>query len=595
MTTLKESQSRNLDQTSATRSVSNEKEYSLREQLYELLAFLRTTRPQLAELLKPAVDRARPEDTPPEDEPIESLPETPHDRGRPLATFIMGCGRGAWAKELLKASKNTHAPPPVIVVEPDRTRMLMSLLKGEWDSIIEDPCLRFAVGGPILKVIEASLPEHVDPLLEFDHGVAIIPGEKGQHPENVRTSFEKAAGISRERFVEDSRKQAASKNSTSSLPNGSWNVAAVASDSTTALHSLARSMMQAASQKGHHAQTIRSDHLRDPFLGSTHQRAILDANPDLCISFMQPGSHLAPWRNDYLSLVLVSSNPRLHPVHEMPWSSRDFVVITDPDFAEPFTNIGVSTTLRGMATDLPDLDRIREEDVPECDVCMVANLSGARAVIPHLSTEMFTRVEEIAKEWATEPQGTLEERVQDVTSDHAQIPLLKQALAYEATLHRRVHAALAVADAGFSIRIHGNSEWKNYIRGTSAEGCWHGPLDPIIQQPAMFHTAKVSVNVNSFATPAMLNMRSLDIPAAQGVLLCDDRPQLHQSFDVGTDVLAFQNTAEIPQILSEIIGDPSRRNAMATSARARVLREHSWSQWWNWAETQLRSHFKTQA
>ena len=571
--------------------MSNVKDHSLREQLSELLAFLRTQRPALTDILTPAANRAGIEDIPPPDEVITDIPEWPHDRGRPLATFVMGCGQGAWVKRLLQAAKDLDSQPPVIVVEPDRARMLMSLLKGDWDSVIEEPGLHFAVGGPTLKAVEDALHDYADPMLEFDHGVAIIPGEIGSHPEKVRTSFEKAAHASRTRFVQECTTQIAEKGTRPHLPHPPWKVASVASDSTTALHSLARSIVEAATREGHHAQRISSDHLRDPFLGSTHQRAILNAEPDVCVSFMQPGSTIAPWRKDYLSIVLVSSHPNLHPIDTMSWTDRDIVVITDPDFAQPFTDIGVPTHLKGLATDIPDLERIRAEDTPLCDVSLVANLSGARAVIPNISDEMLAYLERQGKIWAEKPTCDPKELLSDWAfgSHH---PLLQHALAYEATLHRRVNAALAVSDAGLSLRIYGNSEWEKYIHGTSAEGLWFGPAEPQRQQPAMFHFAKVSINVNSFATPTMLNMRSLDIPAAQGLLLSDDRPELHERFAVGKEVLSFERTEEIPDIVRGIITNPELRNTMATAARERVRRDHSWDRWWNWAEAGLKSRLE---
>ena len=71
----------------------------------------------------------------------------------------------------------------------------------------------------------------------------------------------------------------------------------------------------------------------------------------------------------------------------------------------------------------------------------------------------------------------------------------------------------------------------------------------------------------------------------------DDRPALHQRFEVGKEVLAFDRTNEIPEIIQGVISNPELRNTMATAARERVVRDHSWDEWWTWAETELRNRF----
>ena len=470
-------------------------------------------------------------------------------------------------------------PPPITVVETDPTRMLATLLHDDWSDLIGDEFTRFAVGLPLLGQIESVLPEARDPMLEFDHGIGVVLGEQSEHAQTVRATFEEVANRARARFSTLSTNQATKAGERPQLPSGPWKVTAVTSLATTALKNLANSITAAACAEGHDARALLTNHLYDPFLASNHMRWMLEASPDLCVSFLRPGAMIAPWRQDYPSLVLVSSDPWMLDVESFPWSDRELVVVTDPGFASTYEALGVKTLIRPLATDLPADSAL--SDGIACDVLVVGNLPGARTIKPDLSDAELAELCAHAEEWALDPNA-IDERFVGETS---------LALAYEATARRRARAAIVLAEAGFSVRIHGGEEWKEFIAGTAAESMYHGPLEATREQPAAFHAAKATINVNSFATPGMLNMRSFDVPAAGGVLLCDDREALHASFDVGTEVLAFTSVLELPDRVADLIRSPDRRNAIAAAGRQRVQRDHTWSNWWKWAEAQLRSQF----
>lgn len=551
----------------------------LEERLLEVVALLREHDPTLFESIEPAIERMRESDLPPEDVVVDSPLAPPELGGRPLAIFVMGCGRGAIARALRNGTRLLEKPPPVTVVETDSTRMLATLLNDDWSDLIRDEFVRFAVGLPLLKRIESALPEGRDPMLEFDHGIAVVAGESGDHVQNVRATFEEIANRAKSRFTKETSAQTAEAGDVVKVPEGPWKIAAATSLATTALKNLATSITAAARTHGHDARALLTDHLRDPFLASNHMRWMLELDPDVCVSFLRPGAMLAPWRRDYPSLVLVSSDPHMLDVETFPWSGRELVVVTDPGFAPAYEDLGVNTVVRSLATDLPAEDSLGGGDA--CDVLIVGNLPGARAIKPDLNDAELAQICARAEEWALDPSAVPDEYLGETSL----------ALAYEATAQRRALAAILLAEAGFSLRIYGDEQWQARLAGTAAESAWLGPIDPVTQQPAAFHAAAVSINVNSFATPNMLNMRSFDVPAAGGVLLCDERDALHRSFDVGTEAIAFTYTEELPDLVADVLRNPERRAAIAAAGRARVEREHTWDAWWVWAEAELRSRF----
>lgn len=553
----------------------------LEERLLEVVALLREHDPTLLEAIEPAIERVRESDLPPIDVPLDSPLTPPEIAGRPLATFVMGCGRGTITRALRDGLQLLEKPPPVTVVETDPTRMLATMLHDDWSDLIADEFIRFAVGLPLMKRIEAVLPEARDPMLEFDHGIGVVFGESSDHAETVRATFEEVANRANARFSKEAHAQTERTGDVPKLPEGAWKIASATSLATTALKNLATSITKAACEHGHDARALLTDHLRDPFLASNHMRWMLEVEPDVCVSFLRPGAMLAPWRKDYPSLVLVSSDPRMLDVETFPWSEREFVVVTDPGFASTYEALGAKTAVRPLATDLPEKTALNGGT--PCDVIVVGNLPGARTIKPDLNDADLEHLCARAEEWAANPSDVPDEYLGQTSL----------ALAYEATARRRAQAAIALAEAGFSVRIHGGEEWKPLIASTAAESCWHGPLDPITEQPAAFNAAAVSINVNSFATPGMLNMRSFDVPAAGGVLLCDEREALHTSFDVGSEVLAFQQTEELPDLVADLLRNPDRRKAISEAGHLRTERDHTWEAWWKWAEAEMRSRFGT--
>ena len=564
-----------------------------REHLPEMLAFLREHRPALHDLLEPAsLDLPDPAELP-EPSTFPDMNPLQAPDGRPLANFVLGCGCGGIARMAWESQRKQAHHAPVVVVEPDCGRMLASLLKHDWKDLLLAPGVRFAVGEPLHQRIAEALPEASDPLLEIEFGVALIPGDTGPHVAAIRTSLDSAATSAANAFRSETMKQANRRSDTSapSVPEGKWKILSVTSVRTTALQHLSGSIMGAANRHGHDATALVTDHLGDPFLGSNHQSQVLAHDPDVCVSFLRPGAMFAPWRHDYPSLVLVSSPPQLLDISALPWSDRELVVVADDTFAEHYRAVGVEPLVRDLATDLHPLTDIEQTPAIACDVCMVGNLSDARAILGNLDQTQHQQLITLAVQWANDPDLDPAELLAAAGLPDDEDGRWQRALAYEATTQRRSLAAIALAAAGFTLRIHGSSDWLSHLAGTAAEGCWHGPIEPGLPMAAAFRAAGVSLNVQSHATTNAMNMRTFDVPAAGGVLLGNDHPALHRAFKVGEEALAFNRIEELPDLVSDVIASPERRTAIGEAGRARVERDHSWDTWWTWAETALRERF----
>ena len=532
----------------------------------------------------------------PPDEPGSPTPgDLPVQGGRTLPIFVMGAGRGGVARDLTRLIAEHDLDTRCVIVETDPLRMLATLLRDDWSPVLAEDRTRFALGSDIPASLQEALPEESDPLLEpvLSPAIRLVRSDELPHALEIENDFRREALAHAEGFRTRCREQTAKRDAADTPLSGRrWRIWSSVGAGTSALKHLAPSILGAAGRSGHEGIVDVTDS-EAPFTSSGLSRRAFDVDPDLVLSFLKPGRTLAPWRRDMPGIVLVSSNPDLLPIRTFEWSDRDLVVLADPSFEPTYRELGVDPVVRPLATDIPDPAGLDEIESPPCDVLAVGSIPDARHAIGDLPREVHDRLRELGETWMEHPTTTAMELLESemIPAPDAIRPRLPLALAYEATRLRRIRSALVLAEAGFRIRIHGDEAWREVLKGTAAEGCWHGWLPAGREQFAAFRRAPVTINVNHFAAPDMLNMRALEVPAAGGVLVTDDRPVLRRSFEVGREVLAFDRVEELPDLVSGILADDRRRGEIAAAGRDRTIRDHSWDAWWTWVEAELRRRF----
>ena len=551
-------------------------------------------RPDLAKRLR-EVDGLAP--TSPAESPVPASLTLPREGSRPLALFVLGCGDGTVVEILRQAMDRERTDTIVVVVEPDRRRLAGSFSSHDWSAILADPRIRFADGDPIDDAIRNALPDVVDPLRAIVTGVGLLPGDPARF-ESLREAILEVGRVANTRFLLEASRQSERRSTAATDPpsDDAWRIAGIVDAGSTALRHLATSIGAAARRAGHDVRIRASDIRGDPFAATEDARFALDADPDLLLSFLRPGRSTIPWRHDLPALVVASSNPRLLPFETFDWTRRDLVVAATPQFAACYEPLECDAVVRPLAADLPEAPSVDEDavrttgDSMSRTVLVVGNIPGIDAVAPELPDDVRRLLANAAESWIETPTAGVEEMIAStgLDGDDAFRSRIRLALGYEATRRRRIRTAVALSAAGFDVRIHGEAAWEQAIAGTAAEGRWRGWLPAGDEQAAAFHRAGVVVNVNSFAAPGGLNMRTFEVPAAAGVLVTDDRPALRQAFEVGVEVLAFEGIDELPNVVGEAIESVDRRRAIADAGRERVRRDHTWDAWWAWAEIELR-------
>ncbi len=145
------------------------------------------------------------------------------------------------------------------------------------------------------------------------------------------------------------------------------------------------------------------------------------------------------------------------------------------------------------------------------------------------------------------------------------------AVLLHATLFYRRDCVAAVTP--FRYRVHGDEGW----HGLFQESVRIFPaLDYYRELPLFYNACAVNLNATSLQMAAAVNQRVFDVPACGGFLLTDRRPSLAELFEVGREVVTFEEPEEIPEVVRFYLDRPGSRREIATRGRARVLREHTY-------------------
>lgn len=152
-------------------------------------------------------------------------------------------------------------------------------------------------------------------------------------------------------------------------------------------------------------------------------------------------------------------------------------------------------------------------------------------------------------------------------------------ITWEAT--RQYRWACVTALAPFAPVIAGDSEGWTQAFGPGSALSGFGarllpPLDYYGDLPRFYPLSRVSLNCTSRQMKGAVNQRIFDVPACGGFVLTDRREQLADLFELGREVVVYDDPSEIPELVEQYLRDESARRCVAQAARARILSEHTY-------------------
>jgi len=126
---------------------------------------------------------------------------------------------------------------------------------------------------------------------------------------------------------------------------------------------------------------------------------------------------------------------------------------------------------------------------------------------------------------------------------------------------------------GFHPVIHGDEGWKTLL---DQRFVLKGPLHYYTELPLFYNACKVNFNTTSLQMHEAVNQRVFDVPACAGFLLTDHLEVLHELFDVGKEIVVYEDLEEIPEKVRYYLRHPEQREKIARQGRERVLKEHTY-------------------
>ncbi len=126
-------------------------------------------------------------------------------------------------------------------------------------------------------------------------------------------------------------------------------------------------------------------------------------------------------------------------------------------------------------------------------------------------------------------------------------------------------APLIVGDHGWKEQLESTESWRHLQR-----------LDYYTDLPRFYPCTTINFNCTSLQMKGAVNQRVFDVPATGAFVLTDQREQLDNLFEPGTECVTYRTSEEIPGLIEQYLADTPRRNAIVTAARSRILAEHTY-------------------
>jgi len=133
---------------------------------------------------------------------------------------------------------------------------------------------------------------------------------------------------------------------------------------------------------------------------------------------------------------------------------------------------------------------------------------------------------------------------------------------------------------GLDIGLWGGGWWEaaHELRELP-DGYWRGQRVTPDDAAKIYNLAQICLNVHHPQTRfGGLNTRTFEILAAGGFELVDNVPGLEEHFDVGREIVSYSSPAHFRELVDYYLSHPAERANIIERGRARVLRNHTYTQ-----------------
>ncbi len=165
---------------------------------------------------------------------------------------------------------------------------------------------------------------------------------------------------------------------------------------------------------------------------------------------------------------------------------------------------------------------------------------------------------------------------------------LEAAVLWKTTQYYRLQCVKELT--AFDLEIRGDTGWKDLL---GRSDILSPPIDYYKELPGFYSRCRINFNATSLQMGAAVNQRVFDVPACGAFLLTDRQQALGEAFDLGHEVIAFEDPDEIPDLIRFYLKHPGKREAVAERGRKRVLQEHTYKHRLRHIIERMRSRYRS--
>ena len=133
----------------------------------------------------------------------------------------------------------------------------------------------------------------------------------------------------------------------------------------------------------------------------------------------------------------------------------------------------------------------------------------------------------------------------------------------------------AIAEAVPGFRVYGTAK-PDVLKAAGLTNYYHGPVWGS-EMFAVLGNSKIVMNRHgTVAGPYAVNMRMYETTGSGAALITESKSNLHDLFDVGTEVMAYNNIEEAVDIAVSLLANPIRLSSLALAGQERTLRDHTY-------------------
>lgn len=122
--------------------------------------------------------------------------------------------------------------------------------------------------------------------------------------------------------------------------------------------------------------------------------------------------------------------------------------------------------------------------------------------------------------------------------------------------------------------IVGDSHWKHLLPDEHFES--HPPVAYGEEVFRLYRMSAVNFACSSMQMAGAVTQRVFDVPASGGFVLTDARRQVDDLFDREKEVVCYESTQEIPELIQRYLRDGAQRKRIIRAARKRIASEHTY-------------------